>query len=86
MLDGMRRDEIRDALGPGEPCARHPQCGEHGFGPSDSFYSIGSLGSGPAEQAPLLIVGFDHNGRVTRAWNLRTTTKMTTGYAARSPR
>jgi len=72
-LYGMRRHEVQDVLGRGDPCSRHPQCAEHGFEGDDWFYLVGQMGeSGYGGPVPVLIVGFDHHGQATRVWYQRT--------------
>ena len=70
-LSGMDRAEVQAAIGRGDECSRHPRCAEQGFQNDDWYYDVGTLGAGGA-QLPVLIVGFDHTGHVTRTWNLRT--------------
>ncbi len=70
-LHGLRRHEVEERIGRGDPCSRHPRCGELGFDSDDWFYNVGALGEGFAGPVPVLIVGFDHHGTVVRAWNLR---------------
>lgn len=69
LLMNMSRSEVRDELGRGDACSRHPRCAQEGFGPNDWVYHVGS--DGPAE-IPMLIVGFDSTGHVTRTWYLKT--------------
>lgn len=70
-LNGLRRDEVQERLGRGEPCSRHPRCAEHDFHDNDWFYQVGHPGPGFGSTLPLLIVGFDRAGRVERTWSLR---------------
>ncbi len=70
-LSGMNRAEVEAAIGRGDECSRHPRCAEQNFQNDDWYYDVGTLGAGGA-QLPVLIVGFDHTGHVTRTWNLRT--------------
>lgn len=70
-LHGLQRHEVEEKIGRGDPCSRHPRCGELGFDADDWFYNVGALGEGFAGPVPVLIVGFDHHGTVVRAWNLR---------------
>lgn len=67
----LHRHEVEERLGRGEPCSRHPRCGENGFSSDDWFYPVGAQAEGYAGAVPLLIVGFDREGVVTRVWNLR---------------
>ncbi len=67
----MARHEVEEAIGRGETCSRHPRCGTNGFNDDDWFYSVGTQREGYAGAVPILIVGFDREGRVTRVWNLR---------------
>lgn len=71
VLDGMRRHEVAEALGKGDPCSRHPRCREEGFDPDDWFYTVGRMGRSDTGRQPILIVGFDRTGQVDRVWNLR---------------
>lgn len=71
-LMGMFRHEVEEAIGQGEPCSRHPRCAENGFAPDDWFYTVGTMGEGSTGALPILILGFDTSGRVTKMWNLRT--------------
>ncbi|NCQ61976.1 MAG: hypothetical protein GW913_15065 [Myxococcales bacterium] len=71
-LDGLRRDEVEERIGRGEPCSRHPRCGEHDFVDNDWFYEVGRPSQGYGSALPLLIVGFDRSGRVDRTWSLHT--------------
>jgi hypothetical protein len=72
-LQGMTRTEVKQTIGRGDPCSRHPRCAEHGFAGDDWFYTVGRMGTqgGDPGPLPLLIVGFDRTGRVNRTWNLR---------------
>lgn len=72
VLEGMTRAEVREQLGRGDSCARHPRCAELGFQQDDWFYFVGQMGSGSVSRVPILILGFDSQGRVARTWNLRT--------------
>ena len=71
-LQGMTREEIQTAIGKGDDCSAHPRCEENGFASNDWFYTVGQIGTGPAGNLPLLIVGFDRSGRVDRVWNFST--------------
>lgn len=73
-LSGMTRSEVEAAIGRGDDCSRHPQCGEQEFEDDDWYYSVGRMGETPAPGVgtPVLIVGFDRFGKVERTWNLRT--------------
>lgn len=68
-LERMTRPEVQEAIGRGDPCSRHPRCAEAGFEDDDWFYHVGQMGG---VRAPILIVGFDREGRVGRTWYLRT--------------
>jgi len=70
-LDGLSRDEVEERIGRGEPCSRHPRCGEHDFRDNDWFYEVGHSSEGFGSALPLLILGFDRAGRVDRTWSLR---------------
>lgn len=71
-LQGMTRGQLADWLGPGEPCSRHPICGERGFDGSDRYYQVGRQGSEYLRVRPALIVGFNRFGKVERTFVLRT--------------
>lgn len=71
LLEEMTRDEVSAAIGRGDDCSRHPRCAENGFEDDDWFYTVGTMGDGSAGVVPILIVGFDRFGKVTRTWNLR---------------
>ena len=71
-LMNMSRVEVEEAIGRGDPCSRHPRCMDNGFENDDWFYDVGALGQGYPGPVPILIVGFDNEGRVVRVWNLRT--------------
>lgn len=71
-LHGLTRTEVEEALGPGEPCSRHPLCEERGFDPSDRYYEVGREGAGHSVRyRPALIVGFSRFGKVERTFVLR---------------
>ncbi|MBW2463482.1 MAG: hypothetical protein JRH11_17660 [Deltaproteobacteria bacterium] len=72
LLHGMFRAEVEEAIGRGDQCSRHPRCQEHGYDGNDWFYTVGQMGDGRTGALPILIVGFDTSGRVTKTWNLRT--------------
>jgi hypothetical protein len=72
VLMDKTRQEVLDAIGRGDDCSRHPKCAENGFAVDDWFYTVGTMGEGRAGVLPILIVGFDRTGRVTRVWNMRT--------------
>ena len=69
-LHGMTRTELAEALGPGEPCSRHPVCAERGFSGSDRYYEVGRPG-GYVRYRPALIVGFNRFGKVERTFVVR---------------
>ncbi|MCA9602064.1 MAG: hypothetical protein R3A78_03300 [Polyangiales bacterium] len=70
-LSGKSRAEVASVIGKGDVCSRHPRCAELEFDSDDWYYEVGEQTSTNAP-LPLLIVGFDHSGRVARVWNLRT--------------
>lgn len=72
VLDDKHRVEVQELIGRGDPCSRHPRCGALGFNVDDWFYTVGVAADGYPEHLPILIVGFDRQGRVDRTWNLRT--------------
>lgn len=71
LLEEMTREEVSSKIGRGDDCSRHPRCAEAGFEDDDWFYNVGQMGEGAAGAVPILIVGFDRFGKVTRTWNLR---------------
>jgi len=71
VLEDMTRVEVEQRIGRGDPCSRHPRCIENGFEDDDWHYTVGEMGEALRDNAPVLIVGFDRSGRVTRVWNLR---------------
>ena len=70
-LHGLTRIELSDKLGAGDPCSRHPMCGERGFEGYDWYYEIGREGSEYVRHRPALIVGFNRFGKVERTFVLR---------------
>lgn len=70
-LQGLTRDEVSQQLGAGDPCSRHPMCGERGFEGDDWYYEIGREGSQYVRHRPALIVGFNRFGKVERTFVLR---------------
>lgn len=66
VLDGKFRDEVEQLLGRGGPCSGRPACMERGFEPGDWVYDIGTDPEGGVARLPMLFVGFDTSGRVTR--------------------
>ncbi len=70
-LHNLDRDQVRAALGPGQAC-RVALCSEHGFEDSDWYYEIGHTDEPKIRQLPVLIVGFDLQGRAARIWTLTT--------------
>ncbi|HEY6879233.1 MAG TPA: hypothetical protein VI299_14505 [Polyangiales bacterium] len=71
-LHGMTRGEVAKALGrEGDPCSRHPMCGERGFDGEDWYYEVGSEGSSYVRHRPALILGFSRFGKVERSFVLR---------------
>lgn len=71
-LGGMRRLEVQALLGRGDRCGTHQLCAEKKFEQDDWYYIVGERQEGFSEQPPVMIVGFDREGRVQRVWNLRT--------------
>ena len=71
MLEGMSRDQIRAALGPGQAC-RAELCSKNGFSDGDWMYEIGVNAAADVKQLPVLIIGFDPRGRAARVWTLTT--------------
>ena len=67
----MRRSEVEDAVGRGDDCARHPRCQQNGFADNDWFYEVGQPIGGFPGPVPIMIIGFDREGRADKAWNLR---------------
>jgi hypothetical protein len=71
-LHQLTRGEVAKALGrEGEPCSRHPICGERGFFDEDWYYEVGSEGSTYVRHRPALILGFSRFGKVERTFVLR---------------
>jgi hypothetical protein len=71
-LHQMTRGEVAQALGrEGEPCSRHPICGERGFDGEDWYYEVGREGASYIRHRPALIVGFSRFGKVERTFVLR---------------
>jgi hypothetical protein len=70
-LHGLDQEQVRAALGRGEAC-RSPLCEQHGFLESDWYYEIGHAQGPDVKQLPVLIVGFDPQGRAARVWTLTT--------------
>ncbi|HEX5657510.1 MAG TPA: hypothetical protein VFX59_09965 [Polyangiales bacterium] len=71
-LHQLTRGEVAKALGrEGEPCSRHPICGERGFFDEDWYYEVGSEGSTYVRHRPALILGFSRFGKVERSFVLR---------------
>lgn len=71
-LHQMTRGEVAKALGrEGEPCSRHPICGERGFYDEDWYYEVGSEGATYIRHRPALILGFSRFGKVERSFVLR---------------
>ncbi len=71
-LMNLSRPEVEELIGRGDPCSRHPRCMENEFDGDDWFYDVGALGEGYPGPVPILIVGFDREGKVVKVWNLRT--------------
>ncbi|MBK8170315.1 MAG: hypothetical protein IPK60_08195 [Sandaracinaceae bacterium] len=61
-LENLRRDEVIDAIGRGNPCSVRPACAERGYEDDDWIYDIGD-----DPTAPSIVVGFDTSGRVSRS-------------------
>ena len=70
-LQKMDMEDVRAAFGPGQPC-RIELCSQHGFGEGDWYYEIGVIEGDKVKQLPVLIVGFDPQGRAARIWTLTT--------------
>ena len=70
-LQGLTRLEVSEKLGAGDPCSRHPMCGERGFESDDWYYEIGREGSEYVRHRPALIIGFSRFGKVERTFVLR---------------
>jgi len=71
-LMNRSRLEVEELIGRGDPCSRHPRCMDNDFDGDDWFYSVGAIGEGYPGPVPILIVGFDREGKVVKVWNLRT--------------
>ena len=70
-LDHLSQEDVRAALGAGQAC-RNELCEKHGFSDTDWYYEIGRAQSDQVKQLPVLIVGFDPQGRAVRVWTLTT--------------
>lgn len=70
-LDGLSRVEVRARIGEGEPCRHYDRCLDLGFDGDDWYYTVGVPQQGFEGTLPVLIVGFDQFGVVSRVWNLR---------------
>jgi hypothetical protein len=70
-LEGLMRFQVMATLGPGTPCRTDPKCHELGFYADDLYYTVGDGSENEVGKLPILIVGFDKEGYVGRAWNLR---------------
>ncbi|HKO91679.1 MAG TPA: hypothetical protein VJU61_11025 [Polyangiaceae bacterium] len=69
-LEGLTRLEVEQKLGKGDPCGRHPICGQRGFYEDDWYYEIGREGSTYLRHRPALILGFNRFGKVERTFVL----------------
>jgi hypothetical protein len=70
-LHGLDQEQVRAAFGPGDAC-RNDLCSKHGFTEGDWYYEIGRTENPKIKQLPVLIVGFDPQGRAVRVWTLTT--------------
>jgi hypothetical protein len=70
-IHGLTREELSERLGVGDPCQRHPICGEKGFDAEDWYYEVGREGGSYIRHRPALIVGFSRFGKVERTFVLR---------------
>lgn len=70
-LQKMSMEDVRAAFGPGQAC-RIDLCSQHGFTENDWYYEIGVIEGDQVKQLPVLIVGFDPQGRAARIWTLTT--------------
>jgi hypothetical protein len=70
-LQKMSMEDVRAAFGPGRAC-RIDLCSKHGFTDADWYYDIGVIEGDQVKQLPVLIVGFDPQGRAARIWTLTT--------------
>jgi hypothetical protein len=70
-LQKMSMEDVRAAFGPGQAC-RLDLCSQHGFTENDWYYEIGVIEGDQVKQLPVLIVGFDPQGRAARIWTLTT--------------
>ncbi len=70
VLDGMRRPQVEQLLGRGEPCSRMPECTRRGLAPNDLYYVFGDASGYPGRR-PVLLVAFDRFDRVERTWTIR---------------
>jgi hypothetical protein len=70
-LDGLDREKVRAAFGPGQSC-RLDVCSEQGFTAHDWYYEIGVIANESVKQLPLLLIAFDPHERVSRVFTLTT--------------
>lgn len=72
VLDRLTAPEVQAAFGSGLLCDGYELCARQGFQGSDWYYLIGHAVNDDLRQLPVLIVGFDTHGRVSRVYTLRT--------------
>jgi len=65
-LEGLRRAEVEAQLGRGTVCGGSGVCTERGYMSNDWFYEVGRYDKRAAGRTPVLLVGFDGQGRCSR--------------------
>jgi hypothetical protein len=71
-LERLSMAELEAALGLGTECAGNELCDQQGFSGGDWYYLIGQLKDPAIKQLPVLIVGFNSHGYVSRVYTLKT--------------
>lgn len=67
LLVGQTTAEIEAKLGPSLPCGDGGWCTFFELRASDRYYEVGTVGDGFAGGTPMLLLGFDENGRCNHA-------------------
>ncbi len=71
-LERLTQPQLRAALGEGLMCGDDALCKAQGFSSEDWYYPIGHASDPKIKQLPVLIIGWDPQGRVARVYSLRT--------------
>jgi hypothetical protein len=71
-LDRLNQLDVQNAFGKGLSCDGNELCEKQGFESTDWYYPIGNATDDKIKQLPILIVGFDGHGRVSRVYTLKT--------------